>query len=144
MHRRAASTPEALQRFEAEGTVASGLGQGRMLTQLDWVLAQLRRHFDWPVYPGTFNLRMEGARWNALQAAMGAHAGLALEPPAGSGYCAAKCFPARIGAAGLPAAVVVPDVPGYAADQLELVAAVNLRQALDVADGACVPVLVEA
>lgn len=142
MHRLAASAPGTVRLFEADGTVASGLGQGRMLTQLDWVLAQLRRHFDWPVHPGTFNLRLQGPRWAELRSAMHAHPGLVVEPPAG--FCAAKCFRARVGAARLPAAVVLPEVDGYPPDQLELVASVNLRQALNVVDGARVPLLVEA
>lgn len=137
----AGSGPGPARRFEVEGVVCSGLGQGRVFTQLDWVLAQLRRHVDWPVHPGTFNLRLRGLRWTALRRAMRWHPGLPIDPPAG--YCAAKCFRARIGAEGLPAAVVLPEVDAYPPDQIELLAPVRLRDALRVADGARLPLWVE-
>ena len=56
-------------------------------------------------------------------------------------FCVGYCFPARIG--GLLAAVVIPHVPDYPADKLELVAAVRVRDALGVAPGDRVLVEVE-
>ena len=105
------------------------------------VLAQLRRHVDWPVHPGTFNLRLQGPRWTALRRAMDERPGLPIDPPAG--FCAAKCFRARVGAPGLAAAVLLPQVDAYPSDQLELIAPVRLRDALGVADGARLPLWVQ-
>ncbi len=127
--------------LEVEGVVCSGVGQGRVFTQLIWVLAQLRRHVDWPVHPGTFNLRLQGPRWTALRRAMDERPGLPIDPPAG--FCAAKCFRARVGAPGLAAAVLLPQVDAYPSDQLELIAPVRLRDALGVADGARLPLWVQ-
>ena len=148
---RAASAPDAARgvdvdvdlepELEVEGVVCSGLGQGRVFTQLIWVLAQLRRHVDWPVHPGTFNLHLQGPRWTALRRAMDERPGLPIDPPAG--FCAATCFRARVGAPGLAAAVLLPQVDAYPSDQLELIAPVRLRDALDVADGARLPLWVQ-
>ncbi len=142
---RAASAPDAARgvdvELEVEGVVCSGVGQGRVFTQLIWVLAQLRRHVDWPVHPGTFNLRLQGPRWTALRRAMDERPGLPIDPPAG--FCAAKCFRARVGAPGLAAAVLLPQVDAYPSDQLELIAPVRLRDALGVADGARLPLWVQ-
>jgi len=142
---RAASAPDAARgvdvELEVEGVVCSGVGQGRVFTQLIWVLAQLRRPVDWPVHPGTFNLRLQGPRWTALRRAMDERPGLPIDPPAG--FCAAKCFRARVGAPGLAAAVLLPQVDAYPSDQLELIAPVRLRDALGVADGARLPLWVQ-
>ncbi len=129
------------QRIEVEGTVCSGLGQGQHFTQLDWVLVQLRAQLGWSVHPGTLNLRLSGPRWDALRRAMQASPGLPIEPPAG--FCAAKCFRAELGEQRLPAAVVLPEVAAYPAQQLELVAPLRLRDALGLDDGASLRLTVE-
>lgn len=140
MPSRASSVLER-QRIAAQGTVCSGLGQGQVFTQLDWVQAQLAGQLGWQAHPGTLNLRLAGPEWERLRTAMQASAGLPIEPPAG--FCAAKCFRAELGQQRLPAAVVLPEVAAYPADQLELVAPVRLRDALGLADGASLRLVVE-
>jgi riboflavin kinase len=136
------------------GRVASGLGEGRYFSSLDWLQRQLRDGFGFVPVPGTFNVRIDDAdalRLRQLQQSPG----LAIVPP-DAGFCAAKCYRARVGAispqqAQLPhsqggpfaGALVIPLVPNYRRDVLEILAPVHLRQALGVADDDSVEVLVE-
>jgi CTP-dependent riboflavin kinase len=121
------------------GRVASGVGEGRRFSSLDWLHRQLRAGFGFVPVPGTFNVRIDQAdvsRFQELQR----HAGLAIVPP-NAAFCAAKCFAARVGA--FNGALVIPMVPNYRQDVLEILAPVNLRAALGVVDDDLVEVLVE-
>lgn len=125
------------------GQVVRGQGQGRQYTQLDWVRQRFLAQLGIDPYPGTLNLRlMEPAsleRWRQLRATPG----VAIEP-ASADFCWARCYSVALGSERLPAAIVLPDVPGYPDDTLELIAAVALREALGLRDGAEVAVWVEA
>lgn len=115
------------------GIVLDGSGQAHRFTQLDWVRQQFRDKIGFDPYPGTLNVRVEDA--GAL-AAPRARAGIAIEPGA-AGYCVAKCFRVRVN--GRIAAVwIIPDVPGYPAEQIELMAPVSLRDALGLRAGEAV------
>jgi hypothetical protein len=59
----------------------------------------------------------------------------------GGGFCVGYCYPARLGH--LPAAIVVPHVPDYPPDKLELVAAVRVRDALGLQPGDRVVVTIQ-
>jgi riboflavin kinase len=111
------------------GIVCAGQGQGRSFTRLDWVRRQFRDKLGFDPYPGTLNLQIEEraalARWRA-------HPGIAIEPS--PGYCAAKCHRVRIDAK-VDAVWIVPQVPGYREDVVELIAAVSLRESLHLQDG---------
>jgi len=118
------------------GVVRTGLGRGAGFTGLPWVSRQFRAALGIDPHPGTLNLAVTTAALPAWQALSGT-AGLRLVPEDGAG-CAARCYPVRAEAHGQPpvtAAIVLPEVPGYAPDQVEVVAAVGLRAALGAADG---------
>ena len=118
------------------GVVRTGLGQAAAFTTLPWVQQQVRRTLGMDTYPGTLNLvvgREEIAEWGALSLQPGLP--MAPERP---GECAARCYPVLAcvpGRAPVTAGILVPEVPGYAPDQIEVLAAVPLRQLLRVADG---------
>lgn len=140
------------------GKLVSGLGQGREFTQLDWVRSQFAARLGIDPYPGTLNLQLETSteleKWRRLQA----HPGVRIEP-ASAEFCEARGYPARVmrGTSpsppqdrahpswtdGVRAAIVLPDVPGYPPAQVELIAEVNLREALELKDGDVVSVYVE-
>lgn len=56
-----------------------------------------------------------------------------LTPPDPAG-CAASCLPIRLNAE-VRGAIIIPYVPGYPSDQIEVVATVHLRTALSLHDG---------
>lgn len=122
------------------GTLQSGLGEGAGFVALDWVDRQFREHLGFHPFPGTLNLSLRGADWQSARAALLTAAGIPLEPP--PGFCAAKCFRVRIGGR-IEGAIVLPDVSGYPADKLELVAPVAVRNQLELADGDLVTLLVD-
>ena len=119
------------------GRVFTGVGVAAGYTQSGWVVEQVRERFGFEPYPGTLNVRVDGAEGLEALAAVRAGQGVALEPAPGN--CAARCYPARV-AGKQVAAVVVPLVAGYPDDVLELLAPVRLRDALGLRDGDLVEV----
>lgn len=117
---------------ELEGIVASGLGEGHRFTALDWAQHAFVEALGYTPHPGTFNLRMGGDRWHAARRALAQSAGIAIASP--PGWCGARCFEVLVSAQ-VKGAAVLPDVPGYPDDKLEIVAPVALRGVLGVADG---------
>jgi phosphoglycolate phosphatase len=131
-----------------EGHLVSGLGRSAALTQLDWVRRQLIDLAGIDPYPGTVNLVLKDAAaqwcWQTWQTLPS----LTLEP-AEAGFCRARCFPVRI-CGEIPAVVLLPEIRGYPKNQLELVAALPIREHFALAEAArirvelCQPLPVKA
>lgn len=115
-----------------EGCLCSGLGEGAGFIALDWVEHQLHGKLGFSPYPGTLNLNLHGGDWESARLAMDQAAGVAIEPP--PGFCAAKCFSVTIDGR-IEGAAILPEVPDYPADKLEIVAPVGVREALRLSDG---------
>lgn len=118
------------------GEVCSGVGEAAGFLAIDWVRAGLLRAFGFEPWPGTLNLRMGeaaagagGAHWRERLLAQPA----ALLQPA-AGFCPARCYAVRLNER-IDAAIVLPEVPGYPPDKLEIVAPMHLRTALALRDG---------
>lgn len=122
-----------------------GLGEGQRFTALDWVRRRFRELLGTEPHPGTVNLRLEAPDDRAALARLRSAPGIAIPPE--PGFCAATAYRTAIqhpgGGRAVPAAIVVPHVPSYPADQLELVATVHVRTALGLATGDMVSVTVE-
>lgn len=123
--------------LELEGTAAAGLGAGAHFTSLAWVADAFEARLGFRPHPGTFNLRMDGAAWEAARRRLAAARGIEI-PPA-EGFCAARCFRVLLGGQ-VTGAAVFPDVPDYPADKLEVVAPVSVVEVLGVRPGARVQV----
>jgi riboflavin kinase len=121
-----------------QGIVQDGLGQGNSFTQLDWVRQQFRDKIGFDPCPGTLNLRVQDR--DGL-AGLRAERGIRIEPGA-PGFCAAKCFRVKVGDQ-ITAAWIIPEVPGYPDDLVELMAPVRLRDALGLKIGDVVVVRLE-
>ena len=121
------------------GEVVSGAGVAAGFTEVPWVREQTRERLGFVPYPGTLNLRLSSAEALAAWKRLKAGPGVPLEPQ--PGFCAGRCYPVLV-EGWLRAAVVVPEVEGYPADSLELLAPVRLRDALGVEDGSLVTVVV--
>ena len=111
------------------GVVRRGQGQGGAFTQLDWVREQFRDKLGFEPYPGTLNVQVDAAARAAAQTPPG----ILIEPPTAE-YCAAKCRRVRINGR-VDAAWILPDVPNYPDDLVELMAPVALREELGVKEG---------
>jgi HAD superfamily hydrolase (TIGR01509 family) len=115
------------------GRVVTGRGEGAAFTRLDWVRTRFREELGIEPYPGTVNLIVDDQascdRWRALLS----RPSIPIDPPTAQ-WCRAYGYAVRI-AGWLPAAVVLPDVPAYPGTQVELIAALPVRQVLSLTDG---------
>lgn len=125
------------------GRLIKGRGEGVGFTQIPWVKEAFTRILGFEPYPGTVNLRVDlsSEAKDALRIIRKSE-GILMPPPEGSGFCAARCFRGRLGAA-CSAGLVIPDVEGYYEDVLELVAPVNVREALGVSEGETIEVEID-
>lgn len=119
------------------GIVREGKGEARAFTQLDWVRQEFLDKLGFDPYPGTLNLQVEDG---VVLSTFRARTGITIEPQLG--YCAAECFRVKLNGK-YSAAWIVPDVPGYPQNQIELIARVSLREELNLKDGDVVIVELE-
>jgi riboflavin kinase, archaea type len=119
-----------LREIVFRGTVFSGNGDGRKFIDLPWVKRQIQEKLGFTPYPGTLNIRLtkEGIKQkkmleNAEQ----------LEIFPAKGYCTGKLFKAHIDS--LDSAIIVPQVPNYPSEVLEVIAPLYLRERLKITDG---------
>lgn len=121
-----------------EGTVFSGTGAGRKFIDLPWVKRQIEEKLGFSPYSGTLNIRLtkDSTKKRAL---LKAAEGIGVTPQVG--YYLGVLFKACIGS--LEAGVVIPKVPNYPSDVLEVIAPVYLRERLKLADGSLVAVTVD-
>jgi riboflavin kinase, archaea type len=116
--------------YQIAGTVFEGKGEASAFTALDWLQAFCRAQFGFTPYPGTLNLRVENARRRLDEVLAQA---VRIEPGE-AGYCAALAVEVVLNEV-VKAVWIIPEVPGYPADQVELMAGVSLRRALGLANG---------
>ena len=112
----------------------SDLGQASSFMALDWVQKALRDGLGFPPYPATLNLRLESdkamAVWQEVKSEM---RGIDIIPP-GPSFCKARCFLVEIEGK-QKGAVLLPEVEGYPANKVEVIAPVRLKDELRVRDG---------
>jgi phosphoglycolate phosphatase len=113
--------------------VVSGIGKGADFTQLDWVKTAFLNQLGIDAHPGTLNLEVESpasiAAWRELKQTEG----LRID---GSPFsaCDCRCYPITVGGR-FPAAIVYPEVASYPEQRIEVIAALPLREQLQLGDG---------
>ena len=116
------------------GVVFSDLGQASSFMALDWVQKALRDGLGFSPFPATLNLRLESdqamAVWQEVKSEM---RGIDIIPPDPS-FCKARCFLVEIEGK-QKGAVLLPEVEGYPANKVEVIAPVRLKDELRVRDG---------
>ncbi len=117
------------------GRVASGRGEGQRFTQLEWAREQFAEKLGIDPFPGTLNLIVDEPEfveiWNRLKSTPGVRIE---NPNDGPHDCDARCYPVSVEGQ-IDAAIVLPEVPGYAAAKVEVIAACGVRDTLGVVDG---------
>ncbi len=117
------------------GRLATGTGQGRHFTSLDWARRQFVEKLGIDPFPGTINLIVEDPECLEIWECLKATPGVRIENPNdGPNDCDARCYPVVIDGQ-IDAAIVLPEVPGYPAEQVEIIAAVCIRDTLGITDG---------
>ncbi|MDR0373838.1 MAG: CTP-dependent riboflavin kinase [Nitrososphaerota archaeon] len=119
------------------GTVFSGNGAGKHFIELSWVKCQVERKVGFTPYLGTLNLRLtkeEAEKRKMLDPTRG----IQIKPA--TGYFLGVLFRSMVEEQ--EAAVVVPVMPNYPTDVLEIIAPIYLRGKLKIEDGAGIVVTV--
>jgi phosphoglycolate phosphatase len=125
------------------GHLATGIGQGRHFTRLDWARAQFMEKLGIDPYPGTVNVVLDDPDampvWERLKRTPGIRID---NPNDGPHDCDARCYPVSIEGR-IDGAIVFPEVEGYPAAQVEIIAATSVRDALGIKDGAAVKLTIK-
>lgn len=112
------------------GRVLSGVGEGRIFTNLDWAREQFQKKIGFKPYSGTLNIRLIGE--NKKIRLLRSFKGIKIEPP--ERFFGGRCFKALI-MNRISGAVVIPDSSRHPRNVLEIIAPLNLRRELNLEDG---------
>ena len=112
-----------------EGTVFSGKGRGKKFVGLTWFKQQVEEKLGFSPYLGTLNLRLLEKEVEKREL-LDTKGSLMVEPQ--TGYYSGLLFRATI--EGLECAIVIPIMPNYPKDVLEVIAPVYLRGRLKLVD----------
>ncbi|HMK95082.1 MAG TPA: DUF120 domain-containing protein [Candidatus Limnocylindrales bacterium] len=141
-----AKTAETVSPFEGsslpqvtfKGAVFSASGEGRKFMSLPWVRRQIQEKLGFTPYPGTLNLRLTE---KSVQRKKLLEKIRKFKIVPENGYCTGTLIEARID--GVKCGILIPQVPNYPRDLLEVTAASNLREHFKLDDGSEVCVTVE-
>ncbi len=122
-----------MPRLFLDGTVFSGTGQGKRFLELPWVKRQIVEKLGFVPYAGTLNLRLTPESIEKRRI-LDSTQGFVVEPQAG--YLSGVLFKAAIGE--IECAVVIPKVPNYPKDIIEIISPTYLRGLLKIKDGSMV------
>lgn len=125
------------------GRLATGIGMGRIFTQLDWAKAMFIEKTGIDPYPGTVNVIVDDPDSMPVWVRLKRSEGIFLENPNdGPHDCDAKCWLVSIEDR-IDGAIVFPLVDDYPPAQVEVIAAVGVRDALGIEDGDVVTLTVK-
>jgi CTP-dependent riboflavin kinase len=115
------------------GKIVSGVRQGAFFTQLDWFQEQCQEKLGFKPYPGTLNIKISTDKLPEIEV-LENDKGLEFIPPDAT-FCSGKAFPVSI--AGVRCAIIMPaaEVRVHGKDIVEVIAPINLKETLGVADG---------
>jgi riboflavin kinase, archaea type len=128
--------------FVLNGTVVSGIGEGKYYMSLEPYKQQFNTHLGFEPYPGTLNIRLSSSslpvrkkidalNWIRIK-------GFSTD---GRTFGDAKCLPCRIGT--ISCGIVMPGRTHYPVDIIEVIAPIALRRKLGVEDTDTVTVEVD-
>jgi len=119
-----------------KGIIFSGKGEASRFIELPWVKRQIVEKLGFVPHPGTLNLKLtkeELRHRNLLEKAE------AIEISPVKGFSRGRCFKARL-MDKLKCAIVIPEIPNYPENVIEVIAPTNLREKLQLRDGDSVEV----
>jgi riboflavin kinase len=120
-----------------KGKVFSGSKRGKNFVNLPWVKKQIVAKIGFNPFIGTLNLKLTNENKTRQLRNM---TGIIIKPE--KGYCQGKLLKALV-MHKIEGAVVLPDIPEYPSDLLEVLAPVNLRKTLGLKDGDVVEVTIQ-
>jgi len=119
------------------GKVAAGLGEGQYYISREGYRTQFLQKLGFVPFPGTLNIKLDEPFVPVARRAIRIE-GFQDE---GRTFGGCRCYKIRV--KGIEAAIVRPDRSSYPANLVEVIAPVSLREALDLANGDEVEVILE-
>jgi riboflavin kinase len=120
-----------MQTIILHGKVFSGQKGGTKFLKLLWVERQIIEKLGFTPYPGTLNLKLTKKSIETKKQLLNTKT---MEILPVKGFCCGICFKARI-IDKVDGAIVLPQVPSYPEDVLEVIAPVSLRETLRLKEG---------
>jgi riboflavin kinase len=120
-----------LEAVNIKGEVITGRGEGERFIKLPWVKRQIAEKLGFAPFHGTLNIRLS-EQDTKLRKQLGKANSINIQPVAS--FSPGRCYKAYL-PSNIECAIVVPEVPKYPADIIEIVAAINLREKLQLKDG---------
>ena len=125
------------------GRLATGIGQGRHFTRLDWARSQFMDKLGIDPFPGTVNVVVDDPDAMPVWVRLKRTPGIRIDNPNdGPHDCDARCYPVSIEGR-IDAAIVLPEVDGYPPAQVEMIAELAVREALGIEDGDTVRIVLK-
>jgi riboflavin kinase len=119
-----------------KGTVFSGKGEGARFIELPWVKKQIVEKLGFTPYRGTLNIELTKEEFGN-RALLEKVQAIEISPVKGFGR--GRCFKANL-MDKLECAIVIPKIPNYPENMIEVIAPTNLREKLQLRDGDSVEV----
>jgi riboflavin kinase len=119
-----------------KGTVFSGKGEGARFIELPWVKRQIVEKLGFTPYRGTLNIELAKEEFEN-RALLEKTQAIEISPV--KGFSRGRCFKANL-MDKLECAIVIPEIPNYPENVMEVIAPTNLREKLQLRDGDSVEV----
>lgn len=121
------------------GIIFSDLGQAASFMAIEWVQAALKQRLGFAPFPATLNVRpKDRADTQMWQRVQEESTGMSLASTA-DGFCSARLYPIELlgqdTADKLPGAILLPEVPNYPKDKIEIIAPVRVKEYFNICDG---------
>jgi riboflavin kinase len=121
-----------LKTVTLQGNLHSGQGGGAEFLSLLWVQKQIIEKLGFKPFLGTLNLHLTQKSSEAKKGLIETGRAIMIVPV--KGFCCGSCYKARI-MNKIDGAIIIPQVPIYPEDLLEVIAPVSLRKTLKLREG---------
>lgn len=125
-----------MKSLDIKGTVFSGKSEGAKFIRFPWVKKQLTEELGFTPHLGTLNIKLSGENLK-LRVLLDKAGAKEILPE--TGFHRGRCFQAYL-MKDVRCGIVIPEIPNYPRNILELVAPINLREKLQLKDGDSVDV----
>lgn len=115
-----------------QGKLSTGQGGGTKFLSLPWVQKQIIEKLGFKPFPGTLNLRLTQESIEIRKELTETGKAIMIVPV--KGFCCGLCYRARI-MDKIDGAIIIPQVPDYPEDVLEVIAPISLRKTLRLKEG---------
>jgi len=119
-----------------KGIVFSGKGEGAKFIELPWVKKQIVEKLGFTPYRGTLNIELTKEEFEKRALLENAES---IEISPVKGFSRGRCFKANL-IDKLECAIVIPEIPDYPENVIEVIAPTNVREKLQLRDGDSVEV----